>query len=327
MITRRKIIIALGAGALTAPLTCFAQPAAKTPRVGMLYPGPQSAVAPRVEAFTDGLRAGGYVAPAQIDLVLRVAGGDPSKIAPFAEEIVKSNVDVIFAIAAPATLASRAATKTIPIVSLDLETDPVVAGLATSLGRPGGNVTGMFFDFPDFTTKWLELLKEIIPKLARVAVIWDPSTGQTQIQAIEGAARKLKIKLTVIEVRKPPEFESAFASAKKQGAQAMIILSAPVFGGNTQKLAELALREKIPAVTMFPSFAREGGLLAYGPNLLGIFRQAGVMVAKVLKGAKPAELAIERPSKYEFVVNQKTAKALGLTIPASILVRADEVIE
>ena len=304
-----------------------AQQAAKAPRVGVLFPGPQAALAPRIEALKDGLRSAGYPQPERIEFVLRAAEGDQSRIAPLATELLKSNVDIILAIAAPAMQALRSSTKTFPIVALDLETDPVAAGLAASLARPGGNVTGTFFDFPDFTAKWFELLKEIIPKLSRVTVLWDPATGQTQIRAVNGAARKLGIKLQVLEVRKPSETGSAFVSAMKQSAQAMVILSSPLFGTSTPELAQLALRHKLPAITLFPAFAREGGLLAYGPNLMASWRQTGVMVGKVLKGAKPAELPIELPSKYELVVNLRTAKTLRLSIPNSILVRADEVIE
>ena len=298
MTTRRKVLIALAWAAALRSVAGHAQQGAKAPRVGVLFPGPQAALASRIEALKDGLRSAGYPQPERIELILRAAEGDPSRIAPLAAEVLKSNVDVVLAAAAPAVQALRSSTKTIPIVALDLETDPVASGLAVSLARPGGNVTGMYFDFPDFTAKWLQLLREIMPKISRVAVLWDPATGKTQVQAVEGAARTLGIKLQVLEVREPPAVDNAFASARKQGAEGVVMLSSPLFGAGTQQTAQLALRHKLPAITLFPAFARDGGLLAYGPNLLAVWRQAGTMVGKVLKGAKPAELPIERPSKY-----------------------------
>ena len=196
-----------------------------------------------------------------------------------------------------------------------------------SLPRPGGNITGVFFAFPDFAGKWLEMLRETIPNLSRVDVLWDSTTGRMQMTAIEHAAVSLNIKLSISQVRTGSDFEEAFASATRREAGAMLILSSPLIQPNAQRLAELAIFHSLPAVTLFPDFARAGGLLAYGPNLLDTFRQAGLMVGKVLAGAKPAELPIELPTKFELVVNLRTAKAIGVSIPTSVLLRADEVIE
>jgi ABC-type uncharacterized transport system substrate-binding protein len=323
----RREFITLVSGAAAWPLAARAQPAAKAPRVGMLYPGAQAAALSRVEAMLSGLRVSGYANPAQIELTLRVADNDPGRIAPMAAEIVKSNVDVIFATAVTALQAFRAETKTIPIVAMDLETDPVEAAIVGSLARPGGTVTGVFLAFPEFTAKWLELLKETVPSLSRVAVLWDPSTGSMQKRAIEQTAKSLRVDLDIMEVRSVGDLDGAFARAGNQGAGGLLMLSSPLFGSSTQEAAKLAARQKIPAITLFPDFARAGGLMAYGPNLLNMYRQAGVMIGKVLQGNKPADLPVERPAQFELVVNLKTAKLLGVTKPTSILLRADEVIE
>ena len=275
-----------------------------------------------------GLRVSGYAAPAQIELVARTADGDPARIAPLVEELIAKNVNLINANGPPVLHVARSATRTIPIVALDLETDPVASGVATSLGRPGGNITGVFLDFPDFTTKWIELLVENNPKLSRMAVLWDPVTGSVQVESVKKVAGSLKIQLVTLEVRRPSDFEGAFLAATTQhSADAMVMLSSPLISANVRILAELSVRHRLPAITLFPDFARAGGFMAYGPNLLGLYRRVGVLAGKVLRGANPAELPIERPTKFELVLNLRTADALGLSIPASLLLRADEVIE
>ena len=281
----------------------------------------------RLEALLNGLRTAGYSAPAPVEVVVRIAEGDPGRIGPLMEEIIKQNVDAVFANGPAVVQAARSATQLIPIIALDLETDPVASGLAASIARPGGNITGLFFDFPDFTAKWLELLKEINTTLSRVAVMWDPATELTQIKAIEQAAGPLNIKLDVLEIRTRSDFEEAFVSASQRSAGAAILLSSPLISANVQILAELALRHQLPAITLFPDFPRTGGLLAYGVNLLDMYRQVGVMGGKVLQGRSPAELPIERPTTFQLIINLKTAKALGLTVPPSLLTRADEIIE
>jgi putative tryptophan/tyrosine transport system substrate-binding protein len=241
------------------------------------------------------------------------------------QEIIASNVDVVAGLAV--LRAVQSATQTIPIVELDLETDPVAAGIVASLAHPGGNVTGVFLAFPDFATKWLQLLKQAIPQLSRVAVLWDPSTGPMQKKAVEGAAETLKVTLEILEVRRTSDFEEAFNSASPVGAGAAVMLSSSVIGGNAQKAADLAILHNLPTITLFKDFARAGGLMASGPNLLGSWRQSGTMIGKVLQGTKPADLPIERPTQFELAINLKTAKALGLKVPPSLLTSADEVIE
>ena len=324
---RREFITLLGGAVVSWPLTARAQQPAMVPKVGFVYAGPKAAAVSRGEAIISGLRAGGYSAPTQVELVIRAAEGDPTRIASLTEEIIAQDVNVFIASGPSILNEAHRATRTIPIVAIDLETDPVANGLAVALARPGGNVTGVFLDFPDFTTKWIELLVECIPKLSRIAVLWDPTTGSVQMESVKKAAELLKIQLDISEVRTASNFDEAFSVASQRSAGAMVLLSSPVIAPNVQILAELASRHRLPAITLFPDFARVGGLLAYGPNLLGLYRRTGVLAAKVLAGAKPAELPIERPTKFELVLNMRTATALNLSIPASLLLRADEVIE
>jgi putative ABC transport system substrate-binding protein len=323
-IRRREFVFALGGTAVAWPLPARAQQAGRVPRIGVVYPGPQAGAPPRVQAVLDGLRAGGY---SQVEIVLRVADGDPSRITPLVTEVVASKVDVLFAIGPAVVRAARSATQTLPIVANDLESDPVDTGWAASLAHPGGNVTGVFMAFPDFATKWLGLLKDALPQLSHVAVLWDSSTGSFQKEAIEAAAKASKVTLETMEVQKPSDLDGAFNSAKRGSADAVVMLSSPVISANVRKEAELAILHNLPVITLFPDFARAGGLMAYGPNLLGAIRDAGGMIAKVLQGGKPADLPIQRPTKFELVINLKTAKALGLTLPPTLVALADEVIE
>jgi putative ABC transport system substrate-binding protein len=325
---RRREFLAVLGGVVAWPYSVRAQQTPEgVPRVGFVYPGSKEAAPSRIDAIMSGLRVSGYVAPAQVELVTRIADGDPARIAPMVEEIIAKNVKLIIANGPPVLHVARSATRTIPIVALDLETDPVASGVATSLGRPGGNITGVFLDFPDFTTKWIELLVEINPKLSWMAVLWDPVTGPVQMESVKKVAESLKIQLVTLEVRRPSDFEEAFSTATQRGAGAMVMLSSPLISANVRMLADLSVRHRIPAITLFPDFARTGGFMAYGPNLLGLYRRVGVLAGKVLQGANPADLPIERPTKFELVLNLRTADALGLFIPASLLLRADEVIE
>lgn len=323
---RREFITLLG-GAAAWPLAARAQQPVKVPRIGFVYSGPKAAMAPRVGSILTGLQASGYAAAAQVEIVARFAEGDPDQVAPLVKEVIEKNVNVIIAAAPLVVHAARSATRTIPIVAIDLESDPVASGMVATLARPGGNITGVFLDFPDFTAKWLEMLVECNPKLLRAAVLWDPATGPVQIEAIEKAGGMLNVQLDMTEVRRPSDFDAAFSRASQHGSGAMVMLSSPLIADNLPMLAELALRHRFPTITLFPDFARAGGLLAYGPNLLSLLRLSGVLAGKVLRGANPAELPIERPTKFETVLNMQTALALGLSIPTSLLLRVDEVIE
>lgn len=322
---RRDFLGVLSGAALTWPVATQAQQSA--PRVGFVYTGPKSIVASRIEAISRGLRESGLAAPLQVELVIRVTDGDPSRTVPMIDEVIDSKVSVFIAVGGAALRAARAKSPTVPIVAIDLETEPLEGGIAASLARPGGNTTGIFMDFPDFTPKCLQLLAETSTGLSRVAILWDSTAGPVQLDAVKKAASSMKIDLDIFEAQRSSDFENAFAVSDQRGIRAMIILSSPLIPGNVQTLSELALRYRVAAVTLFPDFARVGGLLAYGPNLQDLTRQVGVMSGKILLGTKPGDLPIERPSKFELVLNLRTAKALGLAVAPGLLLRADEVIE
>ena len=328
MIGRRQFITLLGGAAAAWPLTARAQrQGSGVRRIGLLFPGTDAVAPDRIAAWREGLRIVGYHEPDQIELIVRVTGGDPSRIAPMASELVERKVDVLVPISPAAVQAVKSLTSTIPIVAFDLETDPVGSGLVRSLARPGGNVTGVFFDFPEFSKKWLELMKETLPRLARIGVLWDPATGFTQVRAIEAVAAIMKIDLEIVEVRALAELDPAMTAASRNHPDALVMLSTPLIGGSSKPLADFTLQRRLPAVTLFPEFARSGGLMAYGPNIHNGYHQTARMVAKVLQGTKPADLPVELPTKFELVVNMKTARSIGIELPTSVLLRADEVIE
>ena len=324
---RRREFITLLGGAAAWPVAARAQRSERAAKIGFLYPGPVALASSRIEVILTGLRMAGYREGEQVQLVPRSADGDPTRLARLAAELIQEKVDVIVTVSTAAVRAVQAANATIPIVAHDLETDPVASGLIASYAQPGGRITGVFFDFPDFRTKWLELLREIIPGLASIALLWDPVSGLAQLQALQTAADQMRLKAVVLKVSAVAEFDEAFAAASRDRVDALLILSSPLFGARPNVLADLALRHKLPTVTLFPDFTRAGGLSAYGPNLLDTYRPLGVLVGKILQGSKPADLPVERPSKFELVVNVKTAKEIGVTIPTPILLRADEVIE
>lgn len=324
--TRRRFML-IAAAAATWPLMVRAQPAEKVAQIGMLYPGFAAVTPTRIAALRDGLRAVGYADADRADILVRASEGDPGRLAALAADLVERKVNAIVAISPSAVRAAKAATAIIPIVANDLESDPVSSGFVGSLAHPGGNVTGVFSDFPDFGTKWLELLKEIIPALSSVTALWDPATGPSQLQAVSNAGRLLNVKLDVVEIRAITELQRVFQTASEHRPDAIIILSSPIFGTNPRLIADLTLEHHIPTATLFSEIARAGSLMSYGPNLLDTFRQTGTLLGKMLQGVPPSDLPVERPTKFEMVINLKTAKALGLNVPTSILLRADEVIE
>jgi putative tryptophan/tyrosine transport system substrate-binding protein len=326
-VQRRAFIALLGGAAAAWPLAARAQQPAQPAKIGVLYPGLASTLPSRIAAFRDGLQAVGFREPDNVELVLRSTGGDPTRISLLAMELVERKVDVIVAVSAPAVKAARSATTTSPIVAFDLESDPIDSGLINSFSRPGGKVTGVFFDFPEFSKKWLELLKEAMPQLSSVAVLWDPATGPMQMRGVEIAGKELNLKLEILEVSGLANLDDAVLAASGKGVDAILMLSSPVFGTNPERVAGLTVGVRLPAVTLFPDFARAGGLMAYGVNPINIFRQGAAIVAKVLRGSKPGEVPAELPTKFELVINLKTAKRLGIAFPTSILLRADEVIE
>ena len=325
-IARRTFMIALGGAAVAWPFATGAQRSTKA-KVGLLYPGTAATMASPLAGLREGLQAAGFREPDNLEIVARAADGDPKRIASLAMELVERKVDVLVPVSPAAIDAAVAASATIPIVALDFESDPIARGWIKTFARPGGQVTGMFFDFPEFGKKWLELLKEAMPQLAKVAVLWDPATGPVQIRAVESAGKQLNVNLEVLEVRGAANLNDSIVAAGSRGVDALLMTSSPVFGANPERIAGLTLGLRLPAVSLYPDFARAGGLMAYGVDPMKNWRQGAALMAKVLRGAKPAELPAELPTKFELLINLKTAKSLGIVFPTSILVRADEVLE
>jgi len=330
VIDRRTFLAAAGAVLLTAPLAAEAQQAAKIARIG--YLSPNLAAAPHLrEAFLQGLRDLGYVEGRNIVIEYRDAEGKPERLPALAAELVALKVDVIVAPNTVAALPAKQATRTIPIV-FTVSVDPVSDQLVTSLARPGGNVTGLTALAPDLVGKRLELLKQVVPRVNRVAVLWQPGafgehTEKDMLNRAEVAARALGVRLQFLEARGPAEFDRAFSEMAKARAGALTVGGTAMFIGERGRLVDLAAENRLPAVYPWKEFVDAGGLMSYGPSLADLYRRAANYVDKILKGAKPGDLPIEQPTKFELVINAKTAKTLGLTIPHSLLLRADEVIQ
>jgi putative ABC transport system substrate-binding protein len=251
----------------------------------------------------------------------------PESLPQAAADLVRLNVNAIFA-GAPAALAAVSnATTTIPVVGVDLETDPVAKGYVKSLARPGGNVTGMFLDIPELSGKQVGLLKEIVPRLSRIAIFGVPGLNALQFTATETVARAFAVESEIMEVRVLDDFEGALEAARPRHVEAGILLSSPLVFVSSKQISELALAKRLPLISLFGEFPKTGGLLAYGPNLGEMFRRCGVYVGKILQGAKPSDLPIQRPEKFDLVINLKTAEALGLSVPPMLLATSDEVIE
>jgi putative ABC transport system substrate-binding protein len=327
---RIGLAVVLAVSTLLAPLAMEAQAPSKAARVGYLSIG--SASDPRrialLAAFRQGLSDLNYLDGKNISIDARFAGDGYARLPELASELVRLNVDILVAYATPAALAARNATKTIPIVITGV-VDPVATGLVPVLGRPGGNVTGLSLMAPEIIGKQMQLIKEIIPKLSRVAVLWNPAnaSNRPQLREAEIAAQTLGVRLQPLEAREPDNLERAFASMTRERPGAVIVVADGVFIDNRARIARLAEAARVPAVYGLREHAEAGGLMFYGANPGDLNRRAATYVDKLLKGAKPADLPVEQPTKFELVINLKTAKALGLTIPQSILVRADEIIQ
>ncbi len=326
---RRQLLMAV---AVLPALTCMGTPRAQTTasvrRIGMLSATSQADAVPLNQEFRQGMRDLGWVEGKNINFEFRYADGKLDRLAQLAVELVGLKVDVIVASSLSPAIAAQKATKTIPIV-MAAPGDPIVAGLVSSLARPGGNITGLTQMAPELAAKRLELLKDLVPKLARVAVLWNPTGGASPYswKEIQAPARQLGLQLHSLEVSNAAEFDTAFASAAKISPGAMFVISNPLMTIHTKRIVDFAAKSRIPSMYQFSEYVEAGGLLAYGPDRDDMFRRAGIYVDKILKGAKPADLPVEQPTKFELVINLKAAKALGLTIPQSILVRATKVIE
>jgi len=318
------VILALSL--LVVPLAADAQPVAKVPHIGFLSVRPLGAMSSFLEAFRQSLREMGYAEGQNVAFEYRSAEGQGHRLPALADELVRLNVDVIVVAETPAIHAAIQATTTIPIVMLTVG-DPVASGFVKSLAQPGGNVTGVGGLVNGLNRKLLELLQEAVPGVTRMAVFVTPGGLALSWTEMEAAARELGVQLQFLEVRGADEFESAFNAATREGAGALLVLPAALFAFNERRIAALAAESRLPAIFWRRLFAEAGGLMAYGPSLADNWRRAAVLVGKILKGAKPADLPVERPTKFELVINLKTAKELGLTIPPLLLFQADEVIQ
>ena len=321
---RRTFVGSVAGGLFVAPLIAKAQQTPKVPLVGILVTSGKN---PSVGNFRDGLRRLGYLEGKNIHLAYRSADGKQAALPDLAADLVRRDADVIYALGPAAVKAAMEATRVIPIVALDLETDPVQSGLARSLSRPGGNITGLFLDLASLTGKWLELLREADPRIQHVSALWDSTTGSGQLAAAKAAAQVFALDLQTLEVRTSADFDDALSAGVRSGARALIVLSSPLTSANSKQIADFTVTNRLPAISPFWEFAQAGGLMSYGPNVGEFDPQAAIYVDKILKGAKPGDLPIERPTKFLMVINLKTAKAFGLTIPQSLLQRADEVIQ
>jgi putative ABC transport system substrate-binding protein len=324
---RRRFTASMVGAVLCAPLAAEAQQAGKIYRIGFLWESP--AVFPdAIEAFRQGLRDLGYVEGRNIAIEYRWAEGKPERMREFAEDLVRLKVDIIMAPSSVYTGAAKRATSAIPIIFMS-HADPIGSGHVASLARPGGNITGLTIMMTETNVKGLELFKEAVPSLKRVAVVWDPATPShgPGLKAAEGAGPSLGLRIQPVAVRNATEFDAAFSAISREHAGGVLVLSTPLFIAGARRLAELALTHKLPSLFGPRHHVEAGGLMSYSPDRADLYRRGAIYVDKILKGAKPAELPVQRAQKFELVVNVKTAKALGLTIPQSVLARADHIID
>ncbi len=326
---RRKLIVALGAGALAVPLTSFAQqPAVNVPRIGFLSAAPLSSITARTDAFVQGLRDLGYTEGQNIIIEWRSADEKWDRLPELVAELVRLKVAAIVTAEGTATLAAMKTTATVPIV-MGQSGDPVALGIVTSFAHPGGNVTGMTTLATDLPGKLVELLKEAVPRLSRLAVLTNPANAASDAawKYAEKTARALGLQIQAVKAQNPQEFANAFSAMTKGRAGGVVVLADPMFLTQRKQIADLATKNKLPAIYGIPEHAQAGGLMAYGASRTELFRRAATYVDKILKGAKPGDLPIEQPTKFDLIVNMKTAAALRLKIPQSILVQATTVME
>jgi putative ABC transport system substrate-binding protein len=308
------------------PCAAQAQQPGKIPRIGILLPSTASFNSARVEAFRRRLRELGYVEGKHIVIEYRHAEGKLERLPDLAAELVQLKVDVIVT-AGPAILAAKNATATISVVFAHVN-DPVGTGLVSSLAQPGGNITGFSLMVPDLDGKRLELLKEAFPKVVRVGFLWEPggTRGNQALAGMDAVTKALGVKLLSLPARNLDEFETAFARAKRDGAQALITTPNPLINAQQRQVLDFAAKNRLPAMYTTSEFVEAGGLMSYAPNYADLWRRAADFVDKILKGAKPAEIPVEQPTKFEFIINLKAAKQIGVTIPSSVVAKADRVI-
>jgi putative ABC transport system substrate-binding protein len=320
---RRELITLLGTAAAW-PLAARAQQqAGKLPRIGSILTEPSELV----EALSQGLHEAGYVDGQNIVLDTRYHHGSLERIDEFARELVALKCSVIVAGSPYAIRAVLKETNTIPSVGIDLESDPVANGWVKSLARPGGNFTGLFLDIPELGGKQIELLKNVVPTLTRLAVLWDAVIGTLQFQAIEPAARSSGVTTESFPIRTAEEINDAVERAAQRRVNGMMVLTSPLIFNQRSQIADLALKARLPTINGFNLYPKAGGLMAYGPNFPSMFKRAASYVARILSGTNPGELPIERPTKFELVINLQTAKALDLQVPWQLQQLADEIID
>jgi putative ABC transport system substrate-binding protein len=331
MNNRRKLVVALGAGAFVVPFRSLAQhQPAKARRIGLLVPNTRAvaSLSPRIAAFLQGLREFGWIEGQNLAIERRFAEGQLERLAELAAELVSLKVDVIVTAASPSARAAKNATGTIPVVILD-PGDPVGSGLVDSLARPGGNVTGLSSVAPDLAGKRLGLLKETVPRITRVAVLFNAAIppADVALNELQVAAKLLGINILSAAVHGSKNLEETFGLILAQRADGLLVFPDPLTFSNQEAITSFAAKSRIPALFGAREFVETGGLLSYGPSYADMFRRGAYFVDKILKGAKPADLPVEQPTKFELIINGKTAKALGLAIPQSLLISADKVIE
>jgi len=323
------LIATLTLGTLAATVTAGAQQAARVPRIGVLFASTPAATSHLLDGLRQGLREHGYVEGQHIILERRYGQAGVERMSDVAAELVRLKVDVLVAATDPATAALRQQTQTIPVVMAN-STDPVGTGFVASLARPGGNVTGLSALSPVLSGKRLGMLREVLPGLARVAIIWNPDVRGAvfDYKETEAAARSIRLQLQSVEVGRGEDLDRAFSAVTNQRAQGLIVQTPnPVLFANRSQIASFAQRTRLPSIYGQKEFADAGGLITYGPNTVDLWRRAATYVDKILKGAKPGELPVEQPTTFELVINLKTAKTLGLSIPQSLLQQADHVIQ
>jgi putative tryptophan/tyrosine transport system substrate-binding protein len=324
-IGRREFIVVLGGAVFVWPLAVRAQQAEKIAKIGVLYPGDSPPASPRMESFRKGLRQLGYVEGQNVAIELRYAKRGLQQLPDLAAELVGLRVDVITTFGDLATKVAQQATSITPIVAI---TDDILgSGLIGSLSRPGGNTTGFTILAPELSAKRLELLQRIVPGMSRVACLWDPTTGPSQVSMTENAARALKLKLQVVEVRQRDDVAGAFRAAHDGQAEAINVFASPFLASLYREIIDRAAEYRLPAIYQWKEHTEAGGLMSYGPSLPAMFEQAATIVVKVLKGAKPSDMPVEQPTKFELAINLKTAKALGLAVPSTLLATADDVVD
>jgi putative ABC transport system substrate-binding protein len=321
---RRQFLSVLGGATVAWSGSTRAQPAKKIPKIGVLWPNPPATF----ELMRQALRGFGYVEGQNISFEFRWAEGKLDQLPDLALELVRLRVDVILTLAPQATLAAKSATQTIPIVFVAMG-DPVASRVVSSLARPGGNLTGTTRMLPEMSVKHVELLKEVVPALSKLAVLWNPtnSSHEPALSAINATARALSLQVRPLEVRAPTELDSTFAAIAGERADGVLFIADPVFFIHLRQMVDLVTSNRLPAVANFVEFPKLGGLMGYAPSLPNEFQHAASQIDKILKGAKPADLPIEQPTKFDLVINVTTAKTLGLTVPQTLLATADEVIE